>query len=163
VDGGEATLERERRDMEDVFLEAVRGDDFLGVQTYTRVRIGPDGPRQPAAGARVTQMGWPSAGFLRLHFLGSVVGIVLVFFSVTAAGLVQGFKFNNATVPIVDAIKATVPFLGVATLGWLVLLGAQVLLAVQLGWLVVRLCAPAWRSVLTLLKSTGPSEAEVRP
>jgi beta-glucosidase len=58
VDGGEATRDRERHDMEDVFLEAVRGDDFLGVQTYTRALVGPTGPRTPAAGARVTQMGW---------------------------------------------------------------------------------------------------------
>ncbi len=58
VDGGEAVRDQERRDMEDGFLEGVRGDDYVGVQTYTRVRVGPDGPRQPAAGARVTQMGW---------------------------------------------------------------------------------------------------------
>jgi len=58
VDGGEAVRDAERRDMEDFFLEGVRGDDYVGVQTYTRVRVGPDGPRQPAADARVTQMGW---------------------------------------------------------------------------------------------------------
>jgi beta-glucosidase len=58
VDDGEDVRDRERHDMEDVFLEAARGDDFLGVQTYTRTRVGPDGPRQPAAGTRVTQMGW---------------------------------------------------------------------------------------------------------
>ena len=31
------------RVMEDVFLDATDGDDFIGVQTYTRTRIGPDG------------------------------------------------------------------------------------------------------------------------
>ena len=36
--------------MEDVFLEAARGDDFVGVQTYTRIRIGPDGMLRPGAG-----------------------------------------------------------------------------------------------------------------
>ena len=39
VDGGEALRDRERRDMEDVFLEAARGDDFIGVQTYTRAAL----------------------------------------------------------------------------------------------------------------------------
>jgi len=58
LDGGEALRDRERRDMEDVFLEAARGDDFLGVQTYTRTLVGPDGPRRPAPDARLTQMGW---------------------------------------------------------------------------------------------------------
>jgi beta-glucosidase len=50
--------------MEDVFLEAVRGDDFLGVQCYARTRVGPDGMLGPQAGVRTTQMGyefWPEA------------------------------------------------------------------------------------------------------
>src|SRR5262249_21756752 len=64
VDGGEATRDRERHDMEDVYLEALRGDDFLGVQTYSRVRYGRDGMRAPEPGVRLTQMGyefWPEA------------------------------------------------------------------------------------------------------
>ena len=43
VDGGESKLERIRRGMEDVFLDATTGDDFVGVQTYSRTRVGPDG------------------------------------------------------------------------------------------------------------------------
>ena len=64
VDGGEAERDRHRRDMDDVFLEAARGDDFLGVQCYSRMRIGPNGMRDPARDARLTQMGyefWPAA------------------------------------------------------------------------------------------------------
>jgi beta-glucosidase len=64
VDGGEALVAAERRDMEDVFLAATGGDDFVGVQTYTRMRYGPDGLRPPDAGARFTQMPyefWPEA------------------------------------------------------------------------------------------------------
>ena len=38
--GGEEWLERVRRPSEDVFLEATEGDDFIGVQTYTRMRVG---------------------------------------------------------------------------------------------------------------------------
>jgi beta-glucosidase len=58
VDGGEAERDRYRRDMEDVFLEAARGDDFLGVQTYSRMRVGPDGFRAPDPDVPLTQMGW---------------------------------------------------------------------------------------------------------
>jgi len=43
VDGGESKLEQIRRGMEDVFLDATAGDDFVGVQTYSRSRVGPDG------------------------------------------------------------------------------------------------------------------------
>jgi beta-glucosidase len=43
---GESSLEVESR-VNDWFLELARKDDFVGVQTYTRFRIGPDGPRSP--------------------------------------------------------------------------------------------------------------------
>jgi len=62
--GGEAHMQEERRLMEDQYLEAARGDDFVGVQTYTRTRFGPDGPLPPPTGARLTMMPyeyWPQA------------------------------------------------------------------------------------------------------
>jgi beta-glucosidase len=43
---GESGFERESR-MNDRYFELARDDDFIGVQTYTRFRIGPDGPRGP--------------------------------------------------------------------------------------------------------------------
>jgi beta-glucosidase len=39
VDGGEERVERMRSPMEDVFLHATDGDDFVGVQTYTRMLV----------------------------------------------------------------------------------------------------------------------------
>jgi beta-glucosidase len=62
VDGGQPTVERIRRSMEDVFLQAARGDDFLGVQCYSRTRVGPAGALGPEPGVETTQMGyefWP--------------------------------------------------------------------------------------------------------
>src|SRR5579884_487373 len=55
-----------RERMHGQYLRAVAGDasDFFGVQTYTRTRIGPDGPRGPEAGVETTEMGyefWPQA------------------------------------------------------------------------------------------------------
>jgi beta-glucosidase len=64
VEGGELRRDRVRRNLEDVYLEAARGDDFIGVQTYTRARFGPDGTLGPEDGVRLTQMGyevWPES------------------------------------------------------------------------------------------------------
>ncbi len=64
VPGGEARTERLRHKMEDVFLDATEGDDFLGVQTYSRLRVGPDGPLGPEDGVPVLDMGyelWPQS------------------------------------------------------------------------------------------------------
>jgi beta-glucosidase len=70
VDGGESKLERIRYRMEDEFLEATEGDDFVGVQTYSRSRVGPDGPLGNEDGVDVLAMGyefWPEslAGTIR--------------------------------------------------------------------------------------------------
>ena len=43
---GNTSLEIESR-INDQFFELARADDFIGVQTYTRFRIGPEGPRSP--------------------------------------------------------------------------------------------------------------------
>jgi beta-glucosidase len=56
--GGDERLERIRRPVEDVYLESTEGDDFIGVQTYTRERIGPDGTVRPDEGVPTTQMGY---------------------------------------------------------------------------------------------------------
>jgi beta-glucosidase len=60
VDGGEDKRASIRRNMEDVYLDAVAaaGDDFLGVQVYSRSLIGPEGARRAPDGAETTQMGY---------------------------------------------------------------------------------------------------------
>ncbi|MGH2346951.1 MAG: glycoside hydrolase family 1 protein [Chloroflexota bacterium] len=62
--GGEETAARLRRELLDYYLDGTRGDDFIGVQTYSRIRCGPEGPLGPAEGVEVTQMHyefWPEA------------------------------------------------------------------------------------------------------
>ena len=64
VEGGEERAAHIRAVHEDLFLEATAGDDFLGVQTYTRMLIGPDGWVGPKPGIPVLPMGyelWPDA------------------------------------------------------------------------------------------------------
>jgi beta-glucosidase len=60
--GGETVLEAAREILEDTFFRATAGDDFIGVQCYSRVHFGPEGqaPNDPAV--PTTQMGyeyWP--------------------------------------------------------------------------------------------------------
>jgi beta-glucosidase len=43
---------------EDWYLENAAGDDFIGVQAYTRNIVGPEGVRPPAAGVETTLTGW---------------------------------------------------------------------------------------------------------
>jgi beta-glucosidase len=57
-EGALAKLDRIRGHAEDFFLDGVQGDDFIGVQTYTRSRIGADGPMGAEAGVDVLPMGY---------------------------------------------------------------------------------------------------------
>jgi beta-glucosidase len=64
IEGGEERAAKIRSTHEDPFLHAVAGDDFFGVQTYSRMRIGPDGWAGPEPGVTVLPMGyelWPAA------------------------------------------------------------------------------------------------------
>jgi beta-glucosidase len=56
--GGEERLESIRHHSEDVFLDATEGDDYLGVQVYTRMLIGPDGWAGYEEGVPVLDMGY---------------------------------------------------------------------------------------------------------
>jgi beta-glucosidase len=58
LEGGEAKLESVRRHSEDVYLDATGGDDFLGVQVYSRRRIGPKGWAGAEPGVPVLDMGY---------------------------------------------------------------------------------------------------------
>ena len=56
--GGEEEMSEIRRLREDVFLDATAHDDFVGVNTYTRHRIGPDGWMASDEGVELTGTGW---------------------------------------------------------------------------------------------------------
>jgi len=62
--GAEAVAAEYGSSREDAFLDAAAGDDWVGVQAYTRTRIGPHGPLPIEDGAERTLTGWeyyPSA------------------------------------------------------------------------------------------------------
>jgi len=56
--GGEARAAQLNRQINDIFLEPLHGDDFVGVQSYSRMRVGHDGPLPAEEGAELTQMGY---------------------------------------------------------------------------------------------------------
>jgi beta-glucosidase len=62
--GPDSARDRKRAQLYGPWLEAAGKSDFVGVQTYTRARVGKDGDLPPDPGAELTQMGyefWPEA------------------------------------------------------------------------------------------------------
>jgi beta-glucosidase len=85
--GGEAIRDRAQREAIDVFLDAAREGDFIGVQTYSRQRFGPAGPLPPEEGVEQTQMGnefWPEALEATIRYAAERTGLPVI---VTENGL----------------------------------------------------------------------------
>jgi beta-glucosidase len=85
--GGEEMAARMRWELLDVYLEGTHGDDFIGVQTYSRQRFGPDGPLGAEDGVERTQMGyefWPEALEATIRYANAATGLPVI---VTENGL----------------------------------------------------------------------------
>jgi beta-glucosidase len=81
LEGGERRCAAAEALLEDDFLAATEGDDFLGVQAYTRMRFDEKGMVGAEEGVPVTQMGyeyWPGAAEYTLRRAAEVTGIPVV-------------------------------------------------------------------------------------
>jgi beta-glucosidase len=89
--GAEDVAAAYRRPREDAFIEAARDDDWIGVQSYTRTRIAPDGPIPAPDDAERTLTGWeyyPQAVGHALRHTAAIVGDVPLI--VTENGIATG-------------------------------------------------------------------------
>jgi len=78
AEGGESTAAQFRRELSDNYLERLTDDDFVGVQTYSRMVVGPDGLVHPPEGSEITQMHeefYPEAIEGTVRYASSVAGI----------------------------------------------------------------------------------------
>jgi len=78
AEGGQGTRDAAEQILEDTFLLATEGDDFIGVQCYQRTFLGPEGPVDPPPGTRLTQMGyeyWPRVVEHTVRRAASVTGL----------------------------------------------------------------------------------------
>jgi beta-glucosidase len=80
--GGVETMEKIRKDSIDVFLEACKNDDILGVQAYTKIRVGPKGVQAPPPGTDLTESyGWeyyPDVLEMSIRYVNSKVKIPIL-------------------------------------------------------------------------------------
>jgi cytochrome c oxidase cbb3-type subunit I len=77
---------------------------------------------------RITRIEWPSPKAVRLHFTLYAGGVALIFLGLLAGGVLQGFRLNQSVADFVSVTRSTIPFVGISTLGVLLLLVAEVIL-----------------------------------
>ena len=77
-EGSDAVLEQTRRMHEGQHLEAAAGDDYIGVQAYSRTRLTAEGlPDGPEPGVEVLDMGyeyWPQALEVSIRYASAITG-----------------------------------------------------------------------------------------
>ncbi len=81
AEGGEGKSAEFQREQSDVYLEQLRGDDFVGVQTYSRMMLGPDGMVKPGDDVEKNQMGeeyYPRAIGCTIRHAAQVAGIPVI-------------------------------------------------------------------------------------
>jgi beta-glucosidase len=79
--GADSARDRKRAECYAPWLDAARHDDFIGVQTYTRARVGPDGDLPPEPGGEGTQIGfefWPEALEQTVRYAASQTGVPVI-------------------------------------------------------------------------------------
>lgn len=111
AEGGESKAAEFRRELSDVYLERVRRDDFVGVQTYSRMVVGSDGVIHPGDDVEKNQMGeefYPEALGGTIHHAAKVAGVPII---VTENGLASTNDarrieyFQRALRCVVDALE----------------------------------------------------------
>jgi cytochrome c oxidase cbb3-type subunit 1 len=81
---------------------------------------------------RLTETDWPSAKLISGHFGLTVAGIVISVLALLIGGYVQGGAINDPSVPAVEISKKIIPFIGLGTLGVLLIFIGQLALLFNL-------------------------------
>jgi len=116
--GAGSRIEEKRRAVYEPFFAAAREDDFIGVQTYSRSRIGPDGALPPPDGAERTQTGdeyYPQAigNSIRYAHRATEKPVLVTENGIATADDAQRARFIPAAIASVDAARRDgVPVLG---------------------------------------------------
>jgi cytochrome c oxidase cbb3-type subunit 1 len=62
------------------------------------------------------------AGRIKTHFMCSIIGLLLIVVPLLVAGFVQGTYWQSPDAEFVASVRKTIPFVGVSTIGFVVLL-----------------------------------------
>lgn len=118
TNGGESKAAEFRKQLSENYLERLHEDDFVGVQTYARMVIGPDGVVPPGDDVEKNQMGeeyYPEALGGTIRYASKVAGIPVI---VTENGLSSEDDarrleyFQRALRCVVDCLEAGIDVRG---------------------------------------------------
>ena len=65
---------------------------------------------------------WSSARLIRIHFWCTLIGMLIYVSAMCYAGIRQGLMMNDPSIPFLNIVRFTIPYLALRTLGGLILL-----------------------------------------
>ncbi len=92
---------------------------------------------------RVTQVEWPSARLIRIHFWAVAIGILLYIVPLTIGGTLEGLAMTNPDVPFLDLTKRsvvtlTLPYLKMRSHSGILIFVGHLAFATSFIWLMAR-------------------------
>lgn len=104
---------------------------------------------------RLLKREWPSAGLIRLHFWSCALGITVMLVALHAGGWIQGMEINDATIPFLDTVQNTIPWLKARSISGIMLTVGHVAFAVNFFWMLFAAGAVRAKQGPTLLNEEG--------
>ena len=101
---------------------------------------------------RITRVAWPSPKLVNVHFWCSAIGAGLICAALGIGGILQGFRMNLGTADFVSLGKSSAPFLGMTSLGFLILIAGQAAFLKNLLTLMHAWGEPARRVVIETVR-----------
>jgi cytochrome c oxidase cbb3-type subunit 1 len=91
---------------------------------------------------RLTGQEWSSARLIKIHFWTTGIGMVIYFVGLTVGGIEQGMMLNDPSVPFLDVVAATLPYLWSRSFAAVLMTTGHVVFA----WLVIRMLIDWYRA-----------------
>lgn len=84
---------------------------------------------------RMLKREWPSALLISIHFWCVGIGITIYVTALTIGGWIQGLEMNNATIPFIDIVRNTIPWLISRSVGGSLMAIGHIVFLVHFIWM----------------------------
>jgi cytochrome c oxidase cbb3-type subunit I len=105
---------------------------------------------------------WPSRRMVNVHFILAALGVLLYAVPLLIGGVVQGLALNNAQVPFMHSVSASVMFFRLATVGETLIVIGHLILLMNIARILFQCCRECCFPAETAAETTSQT-AEVRP
>jgi cytochrome c oxidase cbb3-type subunit 1 len=111
---------------------------------------------------RVLLKEWPSATLIRTHFGAAAIGVTLYWIDLSIGGWIQGTEMNNASIPFLEVVRHTVPWLFARSVAGIIMTIGHLAFAVNFGWMLLA-PRPAGATAPTLFRPAPAASAASAP